>query len=126
MVCHRQCLGRTTRLQRLPARSASRSTRCGGTGRKIRVERDASNRRVVPVSEVERLKAPKARSSSRPATACVLVRLVTVEGLLAQVELDVIAPAHVVAIITRDSAEQLPAKAGASATAVVKTVMAER
>jgi molybdopterin-binding protein len=53
---------------------------------------------------------------------------VTVEGLLAQVELDVTEPARVVAIITRDSAEQLGLKAGASATAVVKatSVMVER
>ncbi|HET6623432.1 MAG TPA: TOBE domain-containing protein, partial [Gaiellaceae bacterium] len=57
-----------------------------------------------------------------------VVRSVTVEGLLAQVELDVTEPARVVAIITRDSAEQLGLKAGASATAVVKatSVMVER
>ena len=41
-----------------------------------------------------------------------VVRSVTVEGLLAQVELDVTEPARVVAIITRDSAEQLGLKAG--------------
>lgn len=96
---------------------------------KIRVERDASNRRVVPASEIDRLRGTdgseqlSARNRLRG-----VVRSVTVEGLLAQVELDVTEPARVVAIITRDSAEQLGLKAGASATAVVKatSVMVER
>ncbi len=96
---------------------------------KISVERDASNRRVVPVSEVERLTGPEGSEhlSARNRLRGV-VRSVTVEGLLAQVELDVTGPAHVVAIITRDSADQLGLKAGASATAVVKatSVMVER
>ena len=96
---------------------------------KIRVERDASNRRVVPASEIDRLRGTdgseqlSARNRLRG-----VVRSVTVEGLLAQVELDVTEPARIVAIITRDSAEQLGLKAGASATAVVKatSVMVER
>ncbi|MGH3078586.1 MAG: TOBE domain-containing protein [Gaiellaceae bacterium] len=96
---------------------------------KIRVERDASNRRVVPASEVERLRGQEGSDhlSARNRLRGV-VRSVTVEGLLAQVEIDVSEPAHVVAIITRDSAEQLGLKAGASATAVVKatSVMVER
>ena len=96
---------------------------------KIRVERDASNRRVVPASEIDRLRGTdgseqlSARNRLRG-----VVRSVTVEGLLAQVELDVTEPARIVAIITRDSAEQLGLKTGASATAVVKatSVMVER
>jgi molybdopterin-binding protein len=96
---------------------------------KIQVERDASNRRVVPASEVERLRGQEGSDhlSARNRLRGV-VRSVTVEGLLAQVEIDVSEPAHVVAIITRDSAEQLGLKAGASATAVVKatSVMVER
>ena len=96
---------------------------------KIRVERDASNRRVVPASEIDRLRGTdgseqlSARNRLRG-----VVRSVTVEGLLAQVELDVTEPARIVAIITRDSAEQLGLKPGASATAVVKatSVMVER
>jgi molybdopterin-binding protein len=52
---------------------------------------------------------------------------VKVDGLLAQVELDVTEPARVVAIITRDAAEELGLKPGASAAAVVKatSVMVE-
>jgi len=96
---------------------------------KIRVERDSANRRVVPVAEIERLRGSEgseqlsARNRFRG-----VVRSVTVEGLLAQVEIDVTEPAHVVAIITRESAEQLGLKPGVSAAGVVKatSVMVER
>jgi molybdopterin-binding protein len=96
---------------------------------KIRVRRDAANRRVVAASEVERLKGPEASEhlSARNRFRGV-VRSVTVDGLLAQVEIDVTEPARVVALITRDSAEQLGLKPGMSATGVVKatSVMVER
>lgn len=96
---------------------------------KIRVERDSANRRVVPSSEVERLKGGEASEhfSARNRFRGV-VRTVTVEGLLAQVEIDVTEPARVVAIITRESAEQLGLKPGMSAAGVVKatSVMIER
>ena len=96
---------------------------------KIRVERDAANRRVVPASEVERLKGPEgseqisARNRFRG-----VVRSVEVDGLLARVEIDVTDPARVVAIITRESAEELGLKPGMGAAAVVKatSVMVER
>ncbi len=57
-----------------------------------------------------------------------VVRSVEVEGLLAQVELDITEPARAVAIITRDAAEQLGLHEGMRATAVVKatSVMVER
>ncbi|HEU0248949.1 MAG TPA: helix-turn-helix transcriptional regulator [Gaiellaceae bacterium] len=96
---------------------------------KIRVARDAANRRVVPVSEVERLRGGEgseqfsARNRFRG-----VVRSVTVDGLLAQIEIDVTEPARVVAIITRESAEQLALKPGMSAAGVVKatSVMVEK
>ena len=57
-----------------------------------------------------------------------VVRAIEVEGFLARVELDVTAPARVVAIITREAAEELGLKPGRAATAVVKStsVMVER
>lgn len=96
---------------------------------KIRVARDAANRRVVPASEVERLRGGEgseqlsARNRFRG-----IVRSVTVEGLLAQIEIDVTEPARVVAIITRESAEQLELRPGMSAAGVVKatSVMVEK
>jgi molybdopterin-binding protein len=96
---------------------------------KIRVARDSANRRVVPASEVQRLRGGEAseQSSARNRFRGV-VRAVTIEGLLAQVEIDVTEPARVVAIITRESAEQLDLKPGMSAAGVVKatSVMVER
>jgi molybdopterin-binding protein len=96
---------------------------------KIRVERDSANRRVVPVTEIDRLRGSggsdelSARNRFRG-----VVRSVELDGLLAKVEIDVTEPARVVAIITRESAEELVLKAGMSAAGVVKatSVMVER
>ena len=57
-----------------------------------------------------------------------VVRSVRVDGLLAQVELDVTAPTRVVAVITRDAAEELGLEPGNAASALVKatSVMVER
>jgi molybdopterin-binding protein len=96
---------------------------------KIRVERDAANRRVVPAAEVERLRggAGSEELSARNRFRGV-VRSVEVDGLLAKIEIDVTEPARVVAIITRESAEELGLQAGMSAAGVVKatSVMVER
>ena len=56
-----------------------------------------------------------------------VVRSVEVDGLLAQIEMDVTEPARVVAIITRDAARELGLKPGMCAAAVVKatSVMVE-
>ncbi len=95
---------------------------------RIRVRRDAANRRVVPAREVERL-----RGGARPTLSARnrlegVVREVKIEGLLAEVELDVTRGARLVAVITRESAESLGLAPGRPATAVVKatSVMVER
>ena len=96
---------------------------------KIAVQRDAANRRVVPVAEVERLRGSvgvetiSARNRFRG-----VVRSVEIDGLLARVEIDVTEPSRVVAIVTRESVEELGLKAGSSAAGVVKStsVMVER
>jgi len=56
------------------------------------------------------------------------VQEVKVEGLLAQVEILVDEPTRLVAVITRDSVEELGLRPGQTATAVVKStsVMVER
>jgi molybdopterin-binding protein len=56
------------------------------------------------------------------------VRDVQIEGLLAQVEIETTAPARVVAVITREAAEQLRLAPGQDASAVVKatSVLVER
>lgn len=96
---------------------------------KIRVQRDAANRRRVATAEIERLRGTaggetlSARNRFRG-----VVRSVEVDGLLARVEIDVTEPARVVAIVTRESAAELGLKPGASAAGVVKatSVMVEK
>jgi molybdopterin-binding protein len=94
---------------------------------RIRTRRDSANRRLVPASEIERLKGADADRMSARNHFRGIVREVKVEGLLAQVELDVTEPARVVAIITRDAADDLGLKPGMAAAAVVKatSVMVE-
>ena len=96
---------------------------------KIRVERDSANRRIVRASEVERLRGPvgdeslSARNRFRG-----IIRSVEVDGLIARVEIDVTEPSRVVAIVTRESVEELGLRAGMSAAGIVKStsVMVER
>ena len=96
---------------------------------KIRVGRDTANRRVVTVSEIERLRGARgsetisARNHFRG-----IVESVELDGFLARVEISVTEPARVVAIVTRESVEQLGLAPGQSAAAVVKatSVMVER
>jgi molybdopterin-binding protein len=95
---------------------------------RIRTQRDAANRRLVPASEIERLKGAEGDRMSARNHFRGVVRDVKVDGLLAQVEIDVTEPARVVAIITRAAAEELGLKPGMGAAAVVKatSVMVER
>lgn len=95
---------------------------------RIAVERDASNRRVVPASEVERLRGGEGEELSARNRFRGVVRSVEVSGFLARIEIDVVEPARVVAIVTREAAEELALKPGVPATAIVKStsVMVER
>ena len=96
---------------------------------KIIVERDSANRRVVAAAEVERLRAPHGvETLSARNRFHGVVRSVELDGLLARIEIDVTEPARVVAIVTRESAEELGLRAGMSAAGVVKStsVMVER
>ena len=87
---------------------------------KLRVERDASNRRVVPAGEIERLRGEAGLDGMSARNRFTgVVRAVTVEGLLAQVEIDVVEPTRVVALFSRQAAEELRLRPGMSATAVV-------
>jgi molybdopterin-binding protein len=96
---------------------------------KIKVERDAGNRRIVPATEIARLRGPEgsdqlsARNRFRG-----VVRSVEVDGLLARVEIDVTEPSRVVAIVTRESVDELGLAPGKNASGIVKatSVMVER
>jgi molybdopterin-binding protein len=95
---------------------------------KIRVRRDSANRRVVSAREVERLRGADTRTLSARNRLEGIVREVKIEGLLAEIEVDVTRGARLVAVITRESAESLGLAPGMPATAVVKatSVMVER
>jgi molybdopterin-binding protein len=97
---------------------------------RIRTGRDSANRRVVPASEVERLRAARGTPSGLSARNRLrgTVRAVRSEGVLAQVELEVVGQARVVAVITSEAARELGLQPGADATALVKatSVMIER
>jgi molybdopterin-binding protein len=96
---------------------------------RVKTTRDRANRRLVAASEVALLRGgEQAPSLSARNHFRGLVRSVEVDGLLAQVELELTGPARVTAIITRAAAEELGLRAGMEATGVVKatSVMVER
>jgi molybdopterin-binding protein len=95
---------------------------------RIRVQRDSANRRVVSAREVERLRGKEGRTLSARNRLEGVVGDVKIEGLLAEVELDVTKGGRLVAVITRESAESLGLTRGMPAAAVVKatSVMVER
>ena len=96
---------------------------------RIATSRDKGNRRVVSAAEIERIRGAdgdgslSARNRFRG-----IVREVKIDGLLAQVDIDVTEPSRVVAIITRESLEELGLRPGMEATAIVKatSVMVQR
>jgi molybdopterin-binding protein len=87
---------------------------------RIKTRRDDANRRLVPAREVARLKGGEAADVSTRNRFHGVVRDVKTDGLLAQVELDVTEPARILAIITREAAEELRLRKGMAATALVK------
>jgi molybdopterin-binding protein len=95
---------------------------------RIRVQRDAANRRVVSAREIDRLRGAGGQTLSARNRLEGVVREVKIEGLLAEVELEVRRGGRLVAVITRESAEALGLAPGMPAKAVVKatSVMVER
>ena len=88
----------------------------------IKAERDHANRRVVAATEIDRLRGEPGNSSlSARNRFNGMVTDVTVEGLLARVEMVVNEPVRVVAVVTRDAVEDLGLRVGMTATAVVKS-----
>jgi molybdopterin-binding protein len=94
---------------------------------RIRTTRDSANRRLVPESEITRIRGQRGDGLSARNRFHGVVREIRLEGLLAQVELDVSGPTRVTAVITRDAAEALGLEIGSTATAIVKatSVMVE-
>src|SRR2546430_1825658 len=95
---------------------------------RIRVRRDAANRRVVPAKEVERLRGQEPQGLSARNRFPGVVQSVRVEGLLAQVRIAVDEPVEITAIVTGDAVAELGLERGQPATAIVKStsIMVER
>jgi molybdopterin-binding protein len=99
---------------------------------KLRAKRDASGRRRVPLSEVERLRPHPERHATGDAFSARnrfrgTITSVEVDGVMALVEIEA-GPHRITAAITRDSVEELGLVEGAPATAMVKatSVMVQR
>jgi molybdopterin-binding protein len=95
---------------------------------RIETTRDKSNRRMVARREITRLRGEDTQHLSARNRFGGTVTEVKLDGLLAQVEMTITEPARLVAIITRDAAEELGLKVGQPATAIVKStsIMVER
>jgi len=89
---------------------------------RIHTERDGGNRRRVPASEIARLRGdPRDAGLSARNRFAGVVTEVRTDGLMAQVELVVDEPVRLVALITREAAEELGLRPGLPATAIVKS-----
>jgi molybdopterin-binding protein len=91
---------------------------------RIRVVRDAANRRIVPAREVERLvgrshRAPSGASISARNRLAGVVRSIEKDGVMALVEIEA-GPYLLAAAITRDSVEELGLDAGVRVVATIK------
>ena len=88
---------------------------------RIKTTRDKSNRRVVSAREIARVRGDDTQHLSARNRFRGTVREVKMDGLLAQIEMTITEPARLVAIITRDAAEDLGLEPGQAATAIVKS-----
>ena len=121
-------LGEAARAIGVSADTLRRWDRAG----KLRTKRDERNRRLVPASEVERLRGHRPRHEAGDALSARnrfpgRVRSLEVDGVMALVEIEA-GPHLITAAITRDAVEELGLIEGAAATAMVKatSVMVER
>ena len=92
---------------------------------KLRTVRDDRNRRLVPATEIAKLRGRPRRHAAGAALSARnrfpgIVRSVEVDGVMALVELEA-GPFRITAAITRDAVEELGLKPGVQATAVVKS-----
>jgi molybdopterin-binding protein len=89
---------------------------------RLRVNRDARNRRVVTAAEIDRLRGDGqgAHLSARNRFRATVTEVKT-DGLMAQVEMVVSDPVRLVAIVTRDAVDELGLRPGMQATAIVKS-----
>ena len=99
---------------------------------KLETVRDERNRRLVPLSEIERLRPGAERHSTGDELSARnrfpgIVTSIEVDGVMGLVEIEA-GPHRVTAAITRDAIEELGLVVGEAATATVKatSVMVQR
>ena len=121
-------LGEAARAIGVSADTLRRWDRAG----KLRTVRDARNRRLVPVAEVERLSSHPRRHEAGDQVSARnrfpgVVRSVEVDGVMALVEIEA-GPFLIIAAVTRDAVDELGLAPGVEATAAVKatSVMVHR
>ncbi len=121
-------LGEAARAIGVSADTLRRWERAG----KLRTKRDSSNRRLVPLREVERLSERPQRHQAGDQLSARnrfpgVVTSVEVDGVMALVEIEA-GPHRITAVVTRDAVEELGLAPGVPATAAVKatSVMIER
>jgi molybdopterin-binding protein len=121
-------LGEAAKLLGVSADTLRRWDRAG----KLTTTRDSRNRRLVPASELERLRPRPSRHLTRQPLSARnrfpgVVTSVEIDGVMALVELEA-GPFRITAAITRDAVEELGLAEGVEATAAVKatSVMIDR
>jgi molybdopterin-binding protein len=83
-------------------------------------ERDSGNRRIIPASEIERLRSEQ--GSAHVSASNHLIGVITdvrSDGLVGQVEMLVTTPVRLVALLPRDAIDELELRPGMAATAIV-------
>src|SRR5262249_19119609 len=87
---------------------------------RIMAERDSGNRRIIPASEIERLRSEP--GSAQVGAGNHLIGVITdvkADGLLGQVEMLVTTPVRLVALLPRDAIDARELRPGMAATAIV-------
>ena len=89
---------------------------------RIKTDRDSSNRRIVPATEIDRLRGePGSVHLSARNRFNGIVTDVKLDGLVAQVEMVISDPVRLTALVTRDAIDELQLRPGMAATAIVKS-----
>lgn len=88
---------------------------------RIATRRDSANRRIVPASEIDRLRTERGDTPGSDNHLPGVVSSVDIDGLLARVEIQVTEPARIVATITREALEELGLRRGDTATGVIES-----
>jgi excisionase family DNA binding protein len=87
---------------------------------RIMAERDSGNRRIIPASEIERLRTePGSAQLSASNHLIGVITGVEADGIVGQVEMLVTTPVRLIALLPRDAIDELGLRPGMAATVIV-------